>query len=438
MTGTDSPRAILLRRLFLALFCIIAAVFCFAPIRNQLRGGSTKDYPLWFDTGQRVLHGDSPYYKDRHNEFPFMYPPGASVLLAPITVFGKLPMMIVLVAINTFAWVVCILAPIYLVAGTTRQQPLILYVLPTAVCIVYIWSSYLLGNPPIVLAACVLGMFICLRKRIDWSAGLLLALAAGFKAFPILAVPYLMWRRHWRALGYTVAFLFILLLVLPALFRGVHGAAADLNLWTHDTLGSYNGEQIGQRKQRSYLWKNGSIFAEAHRLLRSGVVADYDDNSPEEPALTVNVASLSFTQVNLVILIATAILCGSYLLVMPRGANRTPWSDAIEGAMLMILIITYTPLSFTYNNSWLMLPIVVVLYFICCKARSATEKRLAVAWLAIALLLLIFTAGKIPFFRYMRSLGNTFWCCMLLYAELIWIMLQARRESNVLQPEQSV
>ena len=37
--------------------------------------------------------------------------------------------------------------------------------------------------------------------------------------------------------------------------------------------------------------------------------------------------------------------------------------------------------------------------------------------------MLIFTAGKIPFFRYMRSLGNTFWCCMLLYAELMWLML---------------
>src|SRR5205814_2628467 len=119
------------------------------------------------------------------------YPPAAAAVLRPLTVFGKLPMIIVLVTINTLAWIVCILAPIYLVAGTTRGQPLIFYVLPTAVCIVYIWSSYLLGNPPIVLAACMLGMFICLRHRIHWAAGALLAFAAGFKAFPILAVPYL-------------------------------------------------------------------------------------------------------------------------------------------------------------------------------------------------------------------------------------------------------
>jgi hypothetical protein len=352
------------------------------------------------------------------------------VLLAPITVFGKLPMMIVLVSINTLAWVVCILAPIYLVAGTTRGQPLVFYVLPTAVCIVYIWSSYLLGNPPIVLAACILGMFICLRHRIDWAAGLLLALAAGFKAFPILAVPYLIWRRQWRALGYTLAFLFILLLVLPAMFRGVHGAVADLKLWTRDTLGSYNGEQIGQRKQRSYLWKNGSVIAEAHRLLRP-VVADYDDNSPEEPALKVNIASLSFKQINIVILIASLVLCGSYLAAMPRAPDRTPWTDAIEAAMLMILIITFTPLSFTYNNSWLMLPIVVVLYFVHFKAQSDAQRRIAITWLAIALSLLIFTTGKPLWFRYLRSLGNTFWCCMLIYAELIWIMSLHRRGTGV-------
>jgi hypothetical protein len=407
----------------LLIFCLIAIVFCVAPMRNYLRGGSAKDYPLWLDTGQRMLRGDSPYYKDRNNEFPFMYPPGAAALLAPLTAGGMVPMIASLVLINTFAWLVCIFSPIYLVTGHTRGQHPLLYGLPTFVCIVYVWSSYLLGNPPIVLAAAILGMFICLRKRIWWAAGLLLAFAAAFKAFPILALPYLIWRRSWRAIGYTAIFLFVFLLAYPACFRGIHGAIDDLKLWTHDTLGTYNGDQIGQRKQRSYLWKNGSIIAEAHRLLRP-VVADYDENSPKEPPLTVNIADLSFKQVNLVLLIATAILCGGYLLVMPRQAKRTPWSDALEQGMLMILIITYTPLSFTYNNSWLMLPIVAILYFILTKARDGFEKRLAIAWLAVALVLLIFTTGKPLWFRYLRSLGNTFWCCMLVYAELAWLMLR--------------
>jgi hypothetical protein len=97
----------------------------------------------------------------------------------------------------------------------------------------------------------------------------------------------------------------------------------------------------------------------------------------------------------------------------------------------MILIITFTPLSFTYNNSWLMLPIIVVGYFILVAAAAPAQKKLAVIWLTISLCLLIFTTGKPLFFRIPRAMGNTFWCCMLLYAELIWLMVLARRRSVV-------
>jgi hypothetical protein len=264
-------------------------------------------------------------------------------------------------------------------------------------------------------------MFVCRRQRIDWGAGLLVAFAAGFKAFPILAVPYLIWRRHLKALGWTIAFLFVLLLLLPACFRGWGGAVDDLKLWTQDTMGSYSGQTIGQRAQRSYTWQNGSIIAEAHRLLRP-VAADTDDNFPGEPQITVNVASLSFKAINVVILAASLLLGLSYIAAMPYGSRRSPWTDAVEAAMLMILIITFTPLSFTYNNAWLMLPIVVVLYFIHSVARTSGERTVAIVWLAVSLSLLIFTTGKPLVFRYPRALGNTFWACMLLYAELIWII----------------
>lgn len=427
-TPTDlrpSRRDARLRCLLIVVFCIFAGIFCFAPIRNHLRKGTNKDYPLWFDTGQRVLRGDSAFYKDSNGEFPFMYPPAAAAVLAPITFFGKLPMVILMVAINTVAWLVCILAPIYLVAGTTRGQPPIVYALPSLICTYFIWSTYLLGGPAIVLAACILGMFICLRKRIDWAAGFLLAFAAGFKAFPILALPYLIWRRHWRALGWTCLFLALLLLFLPAVFRGPRGAIDDMRAWTIDTLGSYNSETIGQRKDRSYLWMNGSIIAEAHRLLRP-VIADYEDKDPTVPIVYVNFANLSFKQINIVLLAATMVLCLSYLAIMPRGPWRTRWTDTIEMAMLMILIITFTPLSFTYNNAWLMLPMVVVLHFILAKAKTRRERTIATIWLTISLLMLIPTAGKLNVFRYLRSLGNTFWSCISLYVELMWIMARSR------------
>ena len=418
----------------LVLFAVVVTAFCVAPIRNHLRKGSTKDYPLWYETGERVRHGQSAYYKDRNGEFPFMYPPAAGALLALVSGLGKLPLMILLVGINTIAWVVCIVVPVYLVTGTIRGQPPLLYWLPSACCIFYIWSTYLLGGPAMILAASILAMLVFLRRQIFWAAGLLLAFAAAAKAFPILALPYLIYRRHWKALGYTFLFLFVFLLVLPAFFRTPNGAWDDLDVWSRGMTMSYDTSVIGQRKERSFTWQNGSIIAEVHRLMRP-VIADHDDNFPGEPPITVNIASLSFRQINFVIVIAGLVLCLVYIAAMPRQSLRTPWTDAIEGAMLMILIITFTPLSFTYNNCWLMLPIMVIVYFILAVASTAMQRQMALFWLILSLSLLIFTSGRPLIFRIPRAMGNTFWCCMLLYAELVWIMFIARSRLRINAPD---
>jgi hypothetical protein len=197
---------------------------------------------------------------------------------------------------------------------------------------------------------------------------------------------------------------------------------------------SYDTSVIGQRKERSFTWQNGSIIAEVHRLMRP-VVADHDDNFPGEPPITVNIASLSFRQINMIIVAAGLTICLIYVAAMPRQSRRTHWTDAVEGAMLMILVITFTPLSFTYNNCWLMLPIVVIASFILNPANRDSQRRIALVWVAVSLGLLIFTIGKPLFFRIPRAMGNTFCCCMLLYLELVWIMFIARSQSGSIDNE---
>ncbi len=56
----------------------------------------------------------------------------------------------------------------------------------------------------LVLAAFVLAL--CWIDRIPWLAGLALGLGANIKYQPLLALPWLMARRRWRAAGFTVLF----------------------------------------------------------------------------------------------------------------------------------------------------------------------------------------------------------------------------------------
>jgi len=150
------------------------------------------------------------------------------------------------------------------------------------------------------------------------------------------------------------------------------------------------------------------------------VVADSDDNLPK---LKVNFADLPFKTINHIATGLSLVICLGYIAVMPREKNRTRFTDATEAAMLLILIILFCPLSFNYNNAWLMCGIAVVLYFITVNSNSPTKSRIALIWLLIALLPLIFGLNaRDPNWRYLRALGNTFFADMLLLFELAWLI----------------
>ncbi|HUL04042.1 MAG TPA: glycosyltransferase family 87 protein [Gemmatimonadales bacterium] len=60
------------------------------------------------------------------------------------------------------------------------------------------------------------------------SGGVALALAATLKAVPVLLVGYFVYKRAWRAVGWTVAFLVLLNVVIPV---GIFGAGAVAHQW---------------------------------------------------------------------------------------------------------------------------------------------------------------------------------------------------------------
>lgn len=69
-----------------------------------------------------------------------------------------------------------------------------------------------------LLTLLTLGGWALARGR-AWQAGLFLATAASYKAVPIIALPFLVWKRQWRAAGWMVVFL-ALWSAAPALYNG--------------------------------------------------------------------------------------------------------------------------------------------------------------------------------------------------------------------------
>jgi glycosyl transferase family 87 len=395
-------------RILLWVFGVVLLVFVTVPIWHSVRGHSTKDYWVWYQTGQTVLQGGE-IYPDRWHKFPFMYPPSCALFLAPISALGLTGLVIVLALVNAMAWICSILFSARLATGESRRAHLLVYLIPGLVMGAHVWGNFLLGQPSLVLLALMLGAFLCLQRKRGWMAGGLVGVAAAIKAFPVIAIVYLIYRRYWIATASLLLTLAFLLIVLPLPFRGFTQATQDLKRWSTGMLFKYDETGVGQRLGRSTSWKNQSIWGVSNRLLRH---VEYDHKyEPHEPVYA-NLADLNFNNVNRIIIACALALGLAFVTTMPRAGRRTPQTDAIEFALLLLLMLVFTPLSFGYLFAWLLYPLTVVTQRILDGTGSHAVLS-ACAGSALALLAL-----SIPFRVTAQTYGNALFATLLLFVGL--------------------
>ncbi len=393
-------------RISRGLFVVVLLIFAIVPLLHCLRGHSIKDYITWYQTGQLVLHGQEVYPNFLVHKFDFMYPPPCALFLAPVSLLGQFGLILFFVVLNGGAWIACIVFSVYLATGKRGRQHALLYLAPNFAMLIYVWSNFFLGQPSLLLLALMLGAFICLRASRHVFAGALIAVAAAIKAFPIAAIVYLVYRRYWVATGSLILVL-AFFVVLSTPFRGVAQARQDLRRWTDGMLLKYDESGVGQRAGRSNAWKNQSIFGVANRMLRH---TEYDFQwGPHTPAYA-NIADLKFATVNGIILGSALLLGLVYIGVMPRRTRRTAETDAIEFALLLLLMLIFTPLSFGYLYVWLLYPFTVIVQRVMIGAGPGLLR-----WTVASLALL---AATIPNPRTAQIYGSVFFATLLLFVGL--------------------
>lgn len=169
----------------------------------------------------------------------------------------------------------------------------------------------------------------------------------------------------------------------------------------------YSEVGVAQRPKRSYTWKNQSLVGVSNRLLRR---VDADAASAPNPPVYVNFVDLKFSAVNAIVIGIALALGIIFIAVMPERGMRTPESDAIEFALLLLLMLMITPLSFGYFFCWLMLPFAVA------TQRLLAGKSSAILWWGLPALALL--ALGLIFPRGAQLYGNTFFATLLLFIGL--------------------
>jgi hypothetical protein len=458
----------------MAVFLILMVVFSLIPITIDLRNRPNKDYSLWYQVGVALYQGMDIYPDPSTGRlFPFMYPPSAAAILAFLCPLGKHAMTLVLVLAHSVAWVGAAALSVWLATGCKKARQgryrLLLYSAPSLCIIALIHNTYLLGQPNLTLLTLLLAAFVFLRQGRQAAAGVFIATAAAIKAFPILAVGYLVYRRMWRATFASVAALAVWLLIVPLPFRTPAQATSDLIVWSRGMVFTYNANGIAQRPFRSYSYKNQSIMALLHRLLRdvpadgekvvSQLVAAHFKGQPVRgtladgsidlaamltaPASTprwdtryegidaamkqawrVNVAALGFRAVTAITLSVMAGLSLFVIAVLPSRRSRTASTDAIEFALITLLIVMFSPLSFNYAYVWLIYPLTVALNEVQRNSAHGVWRKLELTWIA-AVFLIPSLAVVMPL--YAQAYGNLFVPALLLVIGL-GLKLRAMRQ----------
>ena len=404
----------------------LMGIFSLSPIANYLLGYWNKDYDLWFSVGWYYRH-DGVLYPSDERPFQFMYPPTAALLLSILSVVGKGLFVPLLLLIQSVAWLGSILLSVRLATGKALRQDPLLYLVPTILVIPCIHDMYLLGQPNLLLLFLMLGAFVALRERHPWLAGSLIGLAAAIKAFPVMAVGYLLWRRQWKATASLIISMVILLLLLPIPFRGPLKTWEDMTLWTNGMVLKYDEGTIAQRPERAYSFKNQSIVAVANRLLR-----DVPANGEAKDNWYVNIASLNFKTVNM-LLAGTALILGLlYVAAMPPDRLRSARTDAVEMAMLLLLILAFSPFAFNYFYVWLLAPITVVMARRTDAETGPRERRVLKGGLLTAIGVFGMSVVSV---KVSQAYGNLLLADLILLGTMGWWLAREWREKPRSVPE---
>jgi len=293
--------------------------------------GHPMDFRVYHYGARGVFDGTRPVYGPTSGlgwPMHYRYPPLFLLLFAP---FAMLPLswgaaIWLILKVGVLIWLVRAMQK----AGAVLEQPATATVLPGLLFIApYLVEEFRYGNAQFFIFALTAAALLLARRKPLLAAGSL-ALAISIKVWPLFFVPYLVVRRDWKVVSYTMVFV-VMLALLPSFYFGVGGNFRLLNQW-------FAQEFHTQLNENEIWFPNQSLRG---FLMRYLTVIDYssvpDSNYPQ-----VNIATFQPASVRLMWLILAGAIYLTFLFLAERGKNGTGWVDHALGFCLLVLLEPFT------------------------------------------------------------------------------------------------
>jgi hypothetical protein len=284
------------------------------------------------------------------------------------------------------------------------------------------------GNVNLFILFLVMGTLYAFRRRRDFTAGVVLALAIACKVTPALLVPYFLWKRAWKALAGCAVGLVLFFWLVPGSLLGMAENARYLHSWVQHMILPYvvGGEVTSDHN-------NQSLPGLMHRMLaHQPSFSTYVDDK-YTPVEYRNLLDLSPTLVGLLI---KGCMAGFALLVI--WSCRTPtttrrnWRLAAEYSLIVLGMLLFSERTWKHHCVTLLLPFAVLVYYLAAYRPAGWLRAYLIGTLtAVVLLMTTTSTGLVDHLERAAKLAQAYgayvWAYVLLAAALVVLLQRERR-----------
>jgi hypothetical protein len=346
------------------------------------------DFRVYYYGAQGVFDGTRPVYGVKSGlgwPMHYRYPPLFLFFAAPLTLL-PLPWAAAVWAAVRAASLFLLMAALWKRLGPTSSRAA--WLVPLLLAGPYVVEDLRYGNAQTITFA-LSGAALLLVSSAPIVAAAALALAISIKVWPLFFVPYLVVRREWKVVGWTLAITAVLLM-LPSLYFGVGGNLDLLAQWTRQEFSTQTGQ--------AEIWFPSESLRGV--MMRYLTVIDYSQ-VPDSNYPLVHVAALDPGFVRLLWMSLAGLGYAGLLYLTARNKARPLLSDALAFTMLILL----EPFSQKYT-------LVVLLWSAMVAARLLKARWLLYAAAAISFIQPLINGSAMQ--RLMQVLGIDFLVVALL------------------------
>ena len=373
----------------------------------------------------------------------FSYLPIFAVLLYPLAVLPPYLGAAALFVIKVAMVVAAVRWSMLMASGNRRGPPPWVVLIVVLLCARPLISDLQHGNVNIIIMFLVIGGLRLLTRGRSLAAGMLIGLSVALKVTPALFLPYLAYKRRWRALsGCGVGI--VLSVALPALFLG---PARNLELhkhWYKFMIAPYAKE--GAVKYQGHI--NQSVSALSMRLLTDseGVYMPKKIHHKTGTHRPINVMSLDPAGVKGVTrVIMLGIVAWLAFVCRTRWLDARDWRLPCEFSLVLIAMLMLSAWTWKHHFVTIVLPMACVVTYLLFEAPGRGMRRYVTCTLIGFALLTTAMSGDLIGWMYrvegervahkfVEAFGSYFLAGALLFAVLSVVLLRHRGAGTPHQP----